>query len=101
MPFDATGQAPWEIPFGRQDHAELMDWTGRQVRAGKRGAIDGAQPPILARLGLDGEAFIDMAAHLLKAFGTAVGAPRALARLRARRQTRFLHGMRAAQRVFG
>lgn len=101
MPFDATGQTPWAVPFGWQDYAELVDWTGRQVRADKRGRIETAQPAILARLGVDGEAFIDMAAHLLAEFGSAVGAPRQLARLCARRQTRFLHGMRAARRVFG
>jgi hypothetical protein len=50
--------------------AELVDWTGRPMRVDKRGAIDDAQPAILARVC-------------------------------ARRQTRFLHGMRATRRVLG
>ena len=101
MPFDATGRTPWAVPFGWLDYAELVDWTGRQVRPGKKGCIAGTQPAILARLGVDGEAFIGMAAHFLQEFGSAVGAPAQLARLCERRQTRFLRGMHAARKVFG
>lgn len=60
------------------------------MRANKRGAIDAAQPAILARLGLEGETFIEMAANLPRAFGSAVGVPAQLA-----------HGIRTARRVFG
>ena len=101
MPFDATGRAPWAVPFGWQDYAELVDWTGRLVRPGKKGAIAAAQPAILERLGVNGEAFIAMAATFMQKFGSAVGAPAQLARLCKRRQTRFLHGMHAARKVFG
>ena len=100
MPFDATGRTPWAVPFGWQDYAELVDWTERLVRPGKSGCIAATQPAILARLGVDGEAFIGMAATFLQEFGSAVGAPATLARLCERRQTRFLHGMYAARKVF-
>ena len=98
MPFDARGDVPWAISFGWQEYAELVDWTGRQVRPGKRGHI-GAQPALLQRLGLQGEAFADLACHLLERFGVAVGAPPAMARLCARTQRRFLHGQRLARRM--
>ena len=101
MPFDATGRTPWAVPFGWHDYAELVDWTGRLVRPGKSGCIAATQPAILARLGVDGEAFIGMAATFLQEFGSAVGAPAQMARLCERRQTRFLHGMHAARKVFG
>ena len=42
-----------------------------------------------------------MAATFMQKFGSAVGAPAQLARLCERRQTRFLHGMHAARKVFG
>jgi len=100
MPFDARGELPWAIPFGWAEYAELVDWTGRQARPDKRGHIDSAQPILLARLGLEDEAFADMACHLLERFGVAVGAPPAMARLCARTQRRFLHGQRVARRVF-
>ena len=38
---------PVGLPFHLQDYLELLDWTGRQLRKGKRGTIDDNQPPIL------------------------------------------------------
>ncbi|PWW46775.1 hypothetical protein DFR36_10350 [Melaminivora alkalimesophila] len=100
MPFDATARTPWAVPFGWHEYAELVDWTGRQVHPHKKGSIAPQAPALLQRLGLEAEAFIGMAGTFLQEFGSAVGAPAQLARLCARRQTRFLHGMRAARRVF-
>ena len=42
-----------EIPYLYSDYLELVDWSGRVVREGKRGAIDNRIPPILSRLGID------------------------------------------------
>lgn len=66
----------------------------------KRGAIPETQPKILSRLGLNAEAFIDHAGKMLKLFGTAAGAPEALAAHCARRQTQFLWGLRAVRKRF-
>ena len=41
------------IPFTWEDYLVLVDWTGRVVREGKRGAINGQLPPILERLNID------------------------------------------------
>lgn len=41
------------IGFTTRDYIELVDWAGRAVRTGKRGAIDATVPPILQRLGLE------------------------------------------------
>ncbi len=100
MPFDGTGQAPWAIPFAFEDYLELVDWTGRAIRSDKRGHIVGRQPKILDRLGIDGECFLTYADRMLEEFGTAVGAPQALVRLCARRQVKYLRGMRAARALF-
>jgi len=101
MPFDTTGRTPWAVPFGWHDYAELVDWTGRLVHPHKKGCMAQGSPALLARLGVEAEAFIAMASTFLQEFGSAVGAPVQMAQLCARRQTRFLHGMRAARRVFG
>ena len=100
MPFDATSRTPWAIPFAFTDYLELVDWTGRALRCDKRGHIPAHQPKILERLGIDGERFIAYGARLLKEFGTAVGAPDALVNLCARRQTRYLRGIRVARQLF-
>jgi hypothetical protein len=55
---------------------------------------------MLERLGITGKRFIGYAERLLKEFGTAVGAPRVLASLCVRRQTKYLRGIRAAQEMF-
>ncbi|MGA8277806.1 MAG: hypothetical protein WB784_06390 [Rhodanobacteraceae bacterium] len=40
------------LPIATASYLELIDWTARLVRADKRGVIDAATLPILARLGL-------------------------------------------------
>ena len=43
------------IHFAYQDYLELVDWTGRNIRQGKRGYIDPTLPPILNRLHISSE----------------------------------------------
>jgi len=100
MPFDATARTPWAVPFAFDDYLELVDWTGRALRADRPGYIEARVPKILVRLGIDGERFIGSAECLLKAFGTAVGAPASLVNLCARRQAKYLRGIRAARTMF-
>ena len=47
------------IGFTLKDYIELVDWAGRAVREDKRGAIDISTPPILQRLGIESEAFVE------------------------------------------
>jgi REP element-mobilizing transposase RayT len=101
MPFDATGRTGWAIPYAFDDYLELVDWLGRAVHPAKKGRIPSGHPKILARLGLDAEALAAESGRLLQAFGTAVGAPASLTEARARRQLRYLRGLRTAERVFG
>ncbi|WP_224742617.1 hypothetical protein [Stutzerimonas kunmingensis] len=101
MPFDATSRAPWAIPFDFADYVELVECTGRAQHPTKKGRIDGRQPQILVRLGLNAEAFMAYSSRFLKAFGSAVGVPAQLVALCDRRQTKYLRGMQAARQVFG
>ena len=78
----------------------LVDTMGRAVHRRKRGAIAPATPPLLRRLGMDGEGFIACADHFFKTFASAVGTPARLIALAAQRQTRTLRGLAAARRVF-
>ena len=100
MPFDATGRFEQAIPFGLHEYIELVDTMGRAVHPAKRGAIPATTPPILARLGMDAEGFINAADHFFKDFASAVGTPAKLIEIAARRQQRALRGLAAARRVF-
>ncbi len=95
MPFDATAQATWAVPFAFEGYLDLVDWTGRALRADKPGYIEAQAPKILARLDIDGERFIGYSERLLKAFGTAVGAPASLVNLCTRRQAKYLRGIQS------
>lgn len=100
LPFDATGREDWAIPHAFEDYIELVEAMGRCLHPAKRGFIPQRAPRLVDRLGIDTQAFIEYGAKFLKAFGTAVGKPAALIDLAAKRQARFLRGMRAAKQVF-
>ena len=44
--------------FTSKDYLELVDWSGRAIRDGKIGAISSSLPPILKRLKLDPEHYL-------------------------------------------
>ena len=44
-----------EIPIGFEDYLKLVDYTGREIRQGKRGFVTASAPPILERLGYTAE----------------------------------------------
>lgn len=85
-PLNGSCHAPLSqgIPFTRQDYFELVDWTGRTVRKGKRGSIESHYPPILKRLGIEAENWIDSVAHFQKHFFDAAGTVSSLEQYRDR-----------------
>ena len=61
------------IPYSQQDYFELVDWTGRVIRSDKRGAIDDQLPPILKRLGIESESWIESVTRFQKHFFDVAG----------------------------
>ncbi len=100
MPFDATARLKAAIPFSFEDYLELVESTGRMLRPDKRGAISDQIPRLMQRLNIDPEQFITCATRLMTVFGSAIGSPAHLTGLCVQRQSRFLHGMRAARMAF-
>lgn len=49
------------LPFSETDYLELVDLTGRIIRSGKRGAISPTLPPILEKLNLSREVWLENA----------------------------------------
>ena len=69
---------PDGLPFRLVDYLELVDWTGRQIRSDKRGAIDEDVPCILRRLDIDEDHWLYMTQNFESSFKTLVGAVHSL-----------------------
>lgn len=81
LPFQSRhNRDPASIPFRWPDYLELLDWTGRALRAGKRGAIATQLPPILERTGLKPDHWVNEMRHYGRWYYRAVGSAQALQR---------------------
>ncbi len=76
--FVGINQEDIGIPFKLDEYLTLVDWTGRIIRADKRGAIHGKLPPILERLNLPAEAWSILTTEFEHQFNNWVGAERAV-----------------------
>ena len=72
-PFSDESTCKQSIPFSVRDYLSLVDWSGRAIRAGKRGFIDAGQPPILKRLNIDSESWEILMSRRGAVFGRAMG----------------------------
>jgi hypothetical protein len=88
------------IPFSFNDYLQLVDWTGRSIRKDKRGAIDNSLPPILQRLNIDKDAWIEAMQPKGNVFGRAMGKLNHLKiHARALGQS-WIKGLRQAERLY-
>jgi hypothetical protein len=74
-------------------YLEFLDWNARRVVPGKAGAMDDSLPPILERLGMTAEFWLQMIENFDRWFRTAAGSPQKLADEAARRGRRWLPGI--------
>lgn len=70
---------PEGLPFKLTDYLELVDLTGRVIRSDKRGALDISLAPILQRINLTSEQWLEVTTDFEKHFTTAVGSEKLLA----------------------
>ena len=75
---DQRDDMPKGLPFHLDDYLELVDWTGRAMVAGKRGAIPDNLPPILQRLRIDPKHWLFMSQQFESRFKGWVGAAQIL-----------------------
>ena len=88
------------LSMSLDDYLRLLDWTGRQVREDKRGSIPADLTPILERLGIVPEEFMDTVEEFSGRFPRLAGPVDQLAARAKEIGRRWLHGMRHAARVF-
>ena len=69
---------PEGLPFKLADYLELVDWTGRAIRANKRGAINTSLPPILSRLAIPTAEWLTLTTQFEQRVSTFAGSERAI-----------------------
>jgi hypothetical protein len=103
----AVSSTPWRasdkglLPIALDDYLELLDWTGREVRSGKRGAIPEHLAAILERLAINADLWTEMASGFDRLFGSVVGSAQQVAAHAARMGRRWYQGVRQCRTAFG
>jgi len=82
-------------------YLDLLDWTGRQIRKDKSGSIPEGLAPILERLQMSGETWVDCVKNFGRWFEWAVGKEQALNQERERAGVRRIQGRPKATAIFG
>ncbi len=89
------------LPLSFVEYLDLLDWTGRQLRADKRGAIPAGLAPMLERLHIGGEeGWMELMARFSRLFRRAAGTPQSLQRERERRGCQVMQGLPFSRAVF-
>ncbi len=81
------------LPFDFLDYLSLVDWTGRAVREDKRGAIPEGLTPILLRLSIEPENWLDSVSQFESRYRRVMGPVKALRELAEATGVRWFHGI--------
>ena len=97
---------PWRasdkgiVSVSLDEYLKLLDWTGRNVAAKKRGTIPGDIAPILDRLSIQQSAWLDTVEGFEKKFGHIVASTLGIMEKATRTGHRWFRGMSAAAKIF-
>lgn len=73
------------------EYLELLDWTARQARRGKRGKTPADAPPVVGRLGLSAESWTELVGSFGRLFHEVAGRPDLIDGLRSHHTARRFH----------
>ena len=88
------------LPVSLSEYLRLVDWTGRQARPDKRGQIPAELAPILTRLQLSAETWVDTVLNFGRWFKRAAGRAESLTAEASRRGRHWLHGLCHSRTAF-
>ena len=88
------------LPLAWPQYLQLLDWTGRQARGDKRGVIPAELAPILERLYVSSETWVDMVVNFGRWFGRAAGRAESLAAEATRRGVQWVQGISHSRAAF-
>ncbi len=92
---------PEHIPYNLIEYIQLVDWTGRQIKAGKRGYIKDDIPPIFERLKMNTSAWLHNCEHLEKNYHRVIGSSARLQEFCEKLKQQRVVGITAARLAFG
>lgn len=92
---------PSFLPLDLPQYLSILDWTGRELRRDKRGSIPEHLAPILDRLGINAERWVDAAEHYGSWFYQVVGRAESMAAAARTAGRRWFKGRAAARKLFG
>jgi len=88
------------MTFTLIDYLELVDWSGRMIRADKRGVISSETPALLGVLGLDHETWFTLAHDFGKEYHGAVGSLEELALFAEHTGKKWISGKRKLYKIY-
>ncbi|MBU2548828.1 MAG: hypothetical protein KKB20_10480 [Proteobacteria bacterium] len=97
---DNAGDRRGVLPLDLDDYLSLVDWTGREIRLGKRGAIPAHLSDILDRLPVNQGRWLDTIQGYGRLFHRVVGRMEAIMEMARSLGSRWLGGVRAGQAAF-
>ena len=110
MPFASSQQAVLHrrladsgmvcLPIQQDDYFKLVDWTGRKIKEGKRGAIPRDLAPILQRLEVKETQWVDGVQHYGRRFHRVVGLLRNMLDETVKQGRCWLKGQRVAKLLY-
>jgi hypothetical protein len=94
----ASNSGCLQMPFS--EYLQLLDWTGRQFRADKRGAIPCELAPIFERMQISGESWLDLVHDFRRKFRRAAGTPASLMKEAQKRGCQKMQGIIHSRAIF-
>ena len=88
------------LPVSLDQYLQLVDWTGRQLRRGKRGKIPAHLADILQRLDVETSVWLDGIEHFEQWFHRAAGRARAMMEKAKQAGRRWFHGLGRCRQLF-
>ena len=88
------------LPIELEHYLALLDWTGRQVATNQRGVIPSDVVPLVERIGLRPEYWLDLILSLDLRFGYIMGRTAAMAEAAQRMGKRWIRGMTASRQAY-
>jgi len=92
---------PEHIPYNFIEYIQLFDWTGRQIKAGKRGFISDKVPPILGRLNINTAAWLNNCQGLERQYHRVIGSATHMMEFCKKFKQQRVVGITAARLAFG